>query len=137
MKICTFTSPILSVVLMANLAKSFVTNVEDHHLGKPLVKHHLPRQFERICLRGGVDSNDSEGRKEVDSSVKAFFRGCGILGRLFTLTVIYSADTGSVSLGNVLSLIKERTLQNRFRNIMTYASCIHVIQWIFIPIAML
>ena len=96
------TPSIIRVVLIANLVESFFTNIEVLRYGQSnhVVKYQLRDQYKRISLRGGCDTNNSEDRCQMDSSVKAFFRGCGIVGHLFALTVIYSADTGSVSLGN-------------------------------------
>ncbi len=55
-------------------------------------------------LRGGFESDQSESRQQTETSIYAYLKGYGVTGSLSTLTVIYSADTGSVELGCAMYL---------------------------------
>ena len=61
-------------------------------------KHRMDSFSTLLLLRGGCETS-VETRDQMDASVQAFLRCYGIVGRLLALIVIYSADTGSVSLG--------------------------------------
>ena len=50
-------------------------------------------------LRGGFESDKSESRGQTENSIYAYLKGYGVTASLSMLTVIYSADTGSVNLG--------------------------------------
>ena len=95
----------LPVMFIGSIALATIPESRsDHPFVQKFIKgacglHLRGRQQQRLAVHGGCDVDTQDTRKQTDASVRAFLRSFGIVGNLLTLTVIYSADTGSVSLG--------------------------------------